>query len=118
MHLFTALVLGLVAGILGGMLGVGGGVVMIPGMVLLLGQDQHTAQGVSLAVIPVLALVGAITHLRQNNVRLGVALWMAPSAMIFGWVGATVADKVDAPVLTKIFGGLLLVLGSAMAWGK
>ena len=54
MSLFLALVLiGLLAGMFSGFMGVGGGVVMIPLMILLLGYDQHQAQGMSLAVLAV-----------------------------------------------------------------
>mgnify|MGYP000013408577 CR=1 FL=1 len=49
--LLILLAIGLSAGALGGILGIGGGLIMIPGLVLLLGLDQHTAIGTSLAVM-------------------------------------------------------------------
>jgi uncharacterized membrane protein YfcA len=106
--------IGLLAGILGGMLGVGGGVVLVPGMVLLIGLEQHTAQGISLAVITLMALVGTITHYRQENVRLKVALWIIPAAIIFSFLGGTVANILDASLLRQLVGGLAIIIGFVM----
>lgn len=109
--------IGLLAGLLGGMLGVGGGVILVPGMVLLTGLEQHTAQGVSLAVITVMALAGTITHYRKQNVRLRVALWIIPAAVIFSFLGGTVANMVDTSLLQQIFGGIVIATGIYMVVG-
>jgi len=106
--------IGLVAGLVAGMLGVGGGVILIPGMVFLLGVEQHLAQGVSLAVITLMALVGAITHFGRQNVKLGVALWIAPAAALFSLLGAMVADELDASLLRQIVGGVIVIVGLSM----
>jgi len=106
--------IGLLAGVVAGTLGVGGGVILIPGMVFLIGVEQHTAQGISLAVITLMALVGTITHYRQENVRLKVALWIIPAAVIFSFVGGTVADVLDASLLRQLFGGLIIIVGFFM----
>jgi len=106
--------IGLLAGILGGMLGIGGGVILIPGMVFLMGVEQHTAQGVSLAVISLMALVGTVTHYRQENVRLKVALWIIPAAVIFSFLGGMVADMLDASLLRNLVGGFIIIVGFFM----
>ena len=106
--------IGLLAGILGGMLGIGGGVILIPGMVFLLDVEQHTAQGVSLAVISLMALVGTVTHYRQENVRLKVALWIIPAAVIFSFLGGMVADMLDASFLRSLVGGFIIIVGFFM----
>jgi len=106
--------IGLLAGILGGMLGVGGGVILIPGMVFLMGVEQHTAQGVSLAVISLMALVGTVTHYRQENVRLKVALWIIPAAVIFSFLGGMVANMLDASFLRNLVGGFIIIVGFFM----
>ena len=69
-----AIAIGVLAGVLAGMLGVGGGVVFVPGLVILLGLDQHAAEATSLlAIIPV-AIVGTIRQDRYGNVRRADAL--------------------------------------------
>ena len=116
-----AIVIGLLAGTVGGMLGIGGGVILIPGMVFLMDVEQHTAQGVSLAVISAMALVGTVTHYRQDSVRLRVALWIIPAAVIFSFVGGMVADVLNALILRQIVGGVIIMVGFFMAfrgWGS
>jgi uncharacterized membrane protein YfcA len=112
-----AIGIGLLAGTMGGMLGVGGGVILIPGMVFLLDVEQHTAQGVSLSVISAMALVGTVTHYRQENVRLKVALWIIPAAVIFSFVGGMVADMLDASILRQLVGGVIIMVGVLMLSG-
>jgi len=109
-----ALAVGLTAGVLSGMLGIGGGTVAVPGMVLLLGVEQHTAQGVALSAMLLTALVGAFIHYRQENVKLSMAMWIAPSAVAFSLLGAWAAGMVTAEWLTRVFAIALLVIGSRM----
>ena len=114
MDIVVALAIGLIAGLLSGMLGIGGGTVAIPGMVLLLGIEQHTAQGVALAAMLLTAFVGASIHYRQKNVNLRMAVWIAPAAIGFSVLGAWAAGLVEAEWLTRVFAIALLVIGLRM----
>jgi uncharacterized membrane protein YfcA len=96
------------------MLGVGGGTISIPAMVLLLGVEQHTAQGVSLGAMLFTALVGAFIHYRQGNVKMSMVFLIAPSAVAFSLLGAWAADKVTAEWLTRAFAIFLLIIGCRM----
>ena len=111
MDIAIALALGLVAGVLGGMLGIGGGTIVIPGMVLLLEAEQHTAQGISLVAMLLMALVGAFIHYGQGNVKLSMVLFIAPSAIGFTYLGAWAAGIVAAEWLTRVFAIFLLIIG-------
>jgi uncharacterized membrane protein YfcA len=114
MHIAIAVAVGLVAGVISGVLGVGGGTISIPAMVLFLGVEQHTAQGVSLAAMMFTALVGAFIHYRQGNVKLSAVLLIAPSAVALSYLGAWAADKVTAEWLTRAFAIFLLIIGCRM----
>lgn len=116
MSWIIASVAGLAAGLLSGMLGVGGGVVMIPALVLLLDADQHTAQGVSLMAIALTALAGALVHHRQGNVRVRLTLTMAPAAVLFSALGAWGAGLIPPHILARAFAGLLIVMGARLVW--
>ncbi len=115
MNLALNIVIGLVTGVFSGMLGIGGAVILIPALVLLLGIEQHTAQGVTLGVITATALAGSITHYRLHNVQLRVVLWIIPAAAAFAILGGWLAGKIEAPLLAKLFGVLLIVAGLRMA---
>ena len=102
---------GILAGFLSGILGVGGGVVLIPTMVLLVGIDQHSAQGISLAAIAVISFFGAFTHFKQKTVRNDIAIYMAPSALCYGLLGSYLADRIDANILRDMVGGIIIIAG-------
>ena len=113
-QLVALALIGLAAGLLAGLLGVGGGIVMVPAMVLLLGFDQHVAQGTSLLVIIPAALTGSYTHYRNGHVVLREAMILAIGGIIGAAVGALFALSIPEELLQRMFAGLLLVLGLRM----
>ncbi len=112
--IIIALIAGIIAGIASGMLGVGGGTITIPAMVLILGMEQHTAQGVALCAILFASLVGTFIHYRQRNMDLKMAFWIAPVAAAFALLGAWTAGMVPSEWLTRVFSICLLIIGCRM----
>lgn len=106
--------LGLIVGILSGMLGVGGGIVMVPLLVLLLGIEQHLAQGVSLAYIIPTASMGAYTHYRQGNVVRVAVPWMAMASLLMAVLGSALAHSIGSIALRQVFGIFLSLIGLQM----
>ena len=112
-------VLGLITGILSGMLGVGGGIVMVPAMVLLLGLAQQDAQGISLLVIIPTSLVGATTHLKRDNVVSRIVPWIAVTSIVAAVAGSSLAIGPLKSILQQIFALFLLFVSVQMtvtAW--
>jgi hypothetical protein len=72
-------------------------------MTILLGVGQRLAQGVSLAVIIPTALSGWLIHNKRGNVNGGVAIYLAGSSMLFAWLVARLAVKMDDHLLRQIF---------------
>ena len=111
MQYAIAALIGLVAGVTSGLFGVGGGIVMVPAMFYLLKVDIKTAIGTSLVVIIPTAIAGALKHQELNNINWRVAGSLAPLAVVGGFLGAYWAGQLDANVLKKLFGGLLVLAG-------
>lgn len=107
--------IGLLAGFLSGILGVGGGVVMVPLLVLLVGFSQYEAQGTSLAVlaVPVTALA-AYTYYTEGNVNLKYAAIIAVTFIVGGVIGSKVAVSIDQGMLKKIFGIIMMIAAIKM----
>ena len=118
--ILSLLVIGLVAGILSGFMGVGGGVVMIPLMLLFLGYDQHEAQGLSLAVLAVpVTFVAAYTyHTNGHAINWKYALIIAVCFVVGGYIGSKFAVKIDQGLLKKIFAVILVVAAIKLFFGK
>ncbi|NNM22070.1 MAG: sulfite exporter TauE/SafE family protein [Flavobacteriaceae bacterium] len=112
--------IGLLAGILSGFMGVGGGVVMIPLMILLLGYDQHEAQGLSLAVLAVpVTFVAAYTyHASGHPIDWKFALIIALFFVVGAFIGSKFAVRIDQATLKKIFAIILIVAAVKLFFSK
>jgi hypothetical protein len=119
MNYWLAGLIGLIGGITSGLFGVGGGVVMVPAMVFLLSppiRDIKQAIGTSLLVIIPTAFMGAFKHYDRNpamsNLNLHVALALAPTAILGGYIGAWLAKEViNANDLRRVFGAFIVLVG-------
>ena len=100
--------IGLVAGFFAGLAGIGGGVVIVPAGVLLLGLGQHEAQGTSLLAIVFTAVAGTIVNLRNKRARLKDGLAAAAGGVVGAVIGAQVALTTEGSALTAAFGVLVL----------
>jgi uncharacterized membrane protein YfcA len=109
------LAIGFAAGMASGLLGIGGGLLFVPGLVLLLGDSQLRAEATSLlAIIPV-ALVGAARQRTYGNLRLrdGVLVGVLSPVGVLGGVG--LANVVSDRVLSYLFAAMLLYFAYTLA---
>jgi uncharacterized membrane protein YfcA len=107
-HDALAILAGLFVGVLSGVMGIGGGILLVPIMVLGFGFAQQIAQGTSLAAIVPTALVGAYTHDRAHNVDRAAAAWVSGGGLVGALLGALVAVHAPRELLVRLFGALLL----------
>jgi uncharacterized membrane protein YfcA len=107
-------VVGVAAGILSGLFGVGGGIVMVPAMVLLLGFDQHRAQATSLAAIAPIAAAGAFIFGRADSVNLFAAVLLAAGSLVGVQIGARLMHRLSGENLSRIFGVFLVIVAITM----
>jgi uncharacterized membrane protein YfcA len=98
------------AGLLSGLFGVGGGVVMVPAMVLLAGLSQHTAQATSLAAVVPIATVGALIFGRADSVDVPAAVALVIGSLAGVQLGARVMNRMSGPTLARVFGVFLFVV--------
>lgn len=113
------ILIGLLAGILSGLVGVGGGIIMVPLLVLFFSMNQHQAQGTSLAVlaIPVTALA-AFNYYKQGELNIKFAVIIAVFFIIGSFFGSKLALGIDQKVLKKIFACVLILIAGKMLLGK
>ncbi len=108
--------IGLVAGVASGVAGIGGGVIMVPAMVFLLGISQHAAEGTSLLAILFTAVAGTRVNLRNNRVDLKQATMIGLAGIIFAQVGASLALAMSGEILTQVFGVFVTLAGIRMIY--
>ncbi len=116
--LLFIILIGLFAGILSGLVGIGGGIIMVP-MLLLVGLSQHEAQGTSLAVLSIpVTFLAAFNYYKEGFVDWKFALIIAVFFIIGGYLGSKFAIQIDQKILKKIFGIALLLLAGKLLLEK
>jgi hypothetical protein len=118
-QLVILIFIGIFAGFTGGALGLGGGVVIVPALVFIMGFSQHEAQGTSLAVLifPV-ALLGAYNYYRSGYVNVKYVLILALAFFIGSYLGSLMSINLSAKLLKKIFGITIFLLSLKLIFGK
>ena len=112
-----AALIGGFAGVVSGLFGVGGGVIVVPGLVLWLGLDQRRASATSLATIAASAGAALILFGSSGSVEWDSALYLLMGATVGAWLGARFLDRVPASTLTWTFAGLMLLAAGRLAYG-
>jgi uncharacterized membrane protein YfcA len=103
---------GLVAGFFGALFGVGGGIVIVPALVVLLAFDQRLASGTSLAAILVTSVAGAVTYAFHGQVKPGAAALVGLPAVLGVVAGTALQQRV--PLHRLAYGFALLLAAVAV----
>ncbi len=106
---------GLITGVLSGLIGVGGGIIVVPALMLLFGASDLVAKGTSLLMMIPTTIAGAWRNTRNRNVDLVAAAVVAAATVITTPLGALVAAAVDPFVANMLFAAFLVVIGTQMA---
>jgi uncharacterized membrane protein YfcA len=117
--IFIILLIGLAAGFLSGSMGVGGGIIIVPALVFLMGFSLHQAQGTSLALmtIPVM-IIAASNFYKQGYIDIKVALVLAITFMIGGYFGSKFSIMMPEKIMRKSFGIFMLLVALKMIFSK
>jgi uncharacterized membrane protein YfcA len=113
------IIVGLVAGVLAGMFGIGGGIIIVPALILLLNFDQKEATGTSLAalLLPV-GLPGVITYYNAGQLDIPTALAVAFGLLVGAFVGAKIALGLSAKTVKRLYGLLLFAVSLRFLFGS
>lgn len=116
MQLILGSLIGLVGGVLSGLFGIGGGLVIVPALILLVGMTPKQAAGTSLAalLLPV-GILGALEYWRAGQVDVRMAILVAAGLLVGAFIGARLAVGLPNELLQRAFGVLLLLVGLRLA---
>jgi hypothetical protein len=98
------IIVGLAAGILSGMVGVGGGIIVVPALVIFLGFSQHQAQGTSLGLLllPV-GILAVMNYYNKGYIDIKVVAIMSIAFVFGGWLGSKLSLSLPQDTVKKIF---------------
>lgn len=118
-ELLMLIVAGLLAGIISGTLGVGGGILIVPALVFILGFSQHEAQGTSLAfMLPPIGILAAMNYSKLGYVNWKYAIILSVVFVAGAYLGSLISVNLPDKVLKKVFGFFMLVVAVRMIFSK
>lgn len=118
MNYLLAVVIGLVGGLTSGLFGVGGGIIMVPALVLLMQEDQKAAIATSLAVIVPTTLASSLLNHSFGRIDWRLVATLAIPAIIGGLASTWFKEQIPSETLKKVFGGFLLIIGARLLFFK
>lgn len=113
------IILGLFAGYLSGLIGIGGGIVIVPVLVMLFGFSQHQAQGTTLALLAIpVGILGVINYYQAGNVDIKTTLLICIGFVAGSYFGSKMAVQLPQDILRKIFAVIMLLVAVKMFFQK
>jgi uncharacterized membrane protein YfcA len=111
----TLLLVGLVAGVLAGLFGIGGGLVIVPALLLIVKMPELDALGTSLAaLIPPVGLLGAMEYYRHGHINVKFSALLALGLFIGAYFGAKLVMPMNPLLIRRLYAGFLLVIALRM----
>lgn len=116
--IFLLTLVGLIAGVLSGLIGIGGGIIIVP-FLLLMGFAQQQAQGTSLAaLLPPVTFLAVLNYYKAGFVDWRYAIIISIFFVIGGYYGSKLAIHIDQKTLKKVFAIVLLLIGGFLFFEK
>ena len=113
------IVIGLLAGILSGLVGVGGGLLMIPLLIIFLGLTQHEAQGTALfAMLPPIGILAAMNYYKAGFVKWEYAAVIALTFVVGGYFGSKLSISLPEQTVRRVFGVIMLIGAIKLIFSK
>lgn len=115
----VCIVLGLLAGALSGLVGLGGGVIVLPVLIYVLGMEQHLAQGTTLAMmLPPIGVLAVWNYYKHGYVDIKVAMLICLGFIIGAFFGSKMAIAIDTKYIKMICGIFFILIGIKMTFFK
>lgn len=114
-----ALIIGAIAGVLGGSFGIGGGILIVPALVLGLGFSQHKAQGTSLvALLAPVGILAFLDYYKRGDADLKLGGIIAAGFLFGALGGSRLALATDEMTMRRAFAAFLVIIAAWLAFGK
>jgi len=113
------LLIGLFAGFLSGFVGVGGGIIVVPGLIILLGFSQHAAQGTSLALLMLpVGILAVLNYYKAGHISFHAAFVIGIAFILGAYLGSKIAIGIDQNLVKKGFAIFMILVALKFLFGK
>ena len=108
------LIIGFVTGLVNGLFGSGGGTIVVPAMIFLLGIEDHKAHATAIGIILPLTVVSIYIYFRHGILDLRPALLITLGGVLGSFIGAKLLNRIPYNILRKIFGVFMIIAAIRM----
>ncbi|MTI49100.1 MAG: sulfite exporter TauE/SafE family protein [Firmicutes bacterium] len=108
------LAIGLITGIINGLFGSGGGTIIVPSLIFLIGLEDHKSHATAISIILPLSIISTIIYINHGVLNLKIAIWVAIGGVLGGFIGAKLLNKVPTKILRRGFGVFMIVAAIRM----
>ena len=108
----VSVLIGLSAGSISGIIGIGGGIIIVPALILFFNLPQHLAQGTTLALlVPPIGIFAAWNYYKQGNVDIKIAALICVGFVLGSFFGSKFALNISELALRRTFSVVLMIMG-------
>lgn len=108
--------IGIVTGLINGLFGSGGGTIVVPALVFLLGVNDYKAHATAISIILPLSIISTIIYFTNKSIPIKIAFSVAIGGIIGSFIGAKTLNKIPINILRKIFGGVIIYTAIRIIW--
>jgi len=115
-NILKLVILGLFTGLINGLFGSGGGTLLVPGMIFVLGVEEHKAHATAISIILPLAIMSTLIYFNSGIISYKVTLKVALGGILGGYLGAKLLTKIPSSILRKIFAVFMMIAAFRMVF--
>lgn len=113
---FKLIAIGITAGIVNGIFGSGGGTIVVPSLIFLIGMEDYKAHATAISIILPLSAISTIIYLINNTIPIKQSLMVMTGGLFGSFLGAKFLHKIPVHMLRKIFGSVIIYTAIRMIW--
>jgi uncharacterized membrane protein YfcA len=115
-NIYKTALIGFITGLVNGVFGSGGGTILVPCLVFLMGIEDHKAHATAISIILPLSLISSFIYFRYDVVDLPLALNVAVGSVLGALTGSSILNRFSIGVLRKIFGIFMIIAAVRMVF--
>ena len=112
--LYKTVIIGLSTGLINGLFGSGGGTLLVPSLVFIMGLEDHKAHATAIAVILPLSIISSFIYFKYNVVDFSLTYKVAIGSVFGGFIGSMLLNKVPISILRRLFGSFMIIAAIRM----
>ncbi|MFA7533089.1 MAG: sulfite exporter TauE/SafE family protein [Tissierellaceae bacterium] len=100
--------IGLITGLINGLFGSGGGTIVVPSLVFIIGMEDYKAHATAISIILPLSIISTMVYLTNGSIPFNIAVPVSIGGVLGSYIGAKLLNKIPVNILRKVFGTVII----------